>query len=154
MGRATPFALVLLGTVVVLRPADARCRFDGLEADYARAEMVYEATLILAEYIPDEPPYDPDKQPPPEDQYRFVLRVDRVYKGNPGATVEKRKRVDGVQVLSGTPLLLEDQVLRTRLLIFEPGWDSGCSQSKVIDAEVERVMLPRLRSLSAPRMSS
>jgi hypothetical protein len=141
--------LLLLALAGLANPALARCMFAGLEADYARAELVYEATLVLSEYIEDQAPPDPEKQPTPEDVYRFVLRVDRVYKGEPGATVEKRKQVHGVQVLSGSPLLLEEHLLLTRLLIFEPDWDSGCSQSRVIDIDGHDEILAELRAMSA-----
>jgi hypothetical protein len=144
-------ALLLLALAGLANPALARCMFAGLEADYARAELVYEATLVLSEYIEDQAPPDPEKQPTPEDVYRFVLRVDRVYKGEPGATVEKRKQVHGIEMISGTPLRLEDQGVGTRLLIFEPGWDSACSQSAVIDTDLQGKILPQLRAWSAQR---
>jgi len=149
--------LALLALLVSVETS-ARCKFPGLDAEFREATDVYEATLIRAEYLrvkPDSAMDDDARQDlSTKDSYRFLLDVEHVYKGAPGRLVEKSKRVWGVTVTSGTPLHLEELRVGTRLLMFEPHWDSGCSPSAVIDDDTYKQVLPRLRELAAASAAS
>lgn len=142
---------VSVGSLSLPMDAHASCGAIRLSEEFQRASQVYLARLVLTEYVVGEPPPGLDaeaaQEQTPRSQYRFALRVDRVYKGAPGPRVEKSK-FELVNVTSGSPLELERVLVGTQILMFEPEWDSGCSMSSVVDEQVAREILPKLDQLS------
>lgn len=122
-----------------------------MEKAFEQAERVYLATLELAERTRAWPAsdYDPERDEDllAGDDYRFVLRPRRVFKGSPPARVEIRLN-DGVQPVGARGLQLQEQTLGTHLLMFEPHWSSPCSRSGAVDLLVDQKLLARLESLA------
>lgn len=138
-------------------PVLGSCRHDSIQVQYDSASEVYEAILVLSEYIRDKRGDDLDADAAQAlertDTYRFVLEVRQTYKGSTQALVEKRKRVWGPVIVSGPPTLdFENLQVGTRVLIFEPfvpGSTSGCGASAVVDDDIQRQVLPQLSKLQA-----
>lgn len=153
---ARSMALLLLAlTGGVSNALSARCMNLSLEQEFARSTQVYLATLVLSEVIEGRAPpgIDAEQQQEliPPDILRFVFRTGQVYKGSVDERVEKR--VDPSVFMSPTPLRFQDLTLRTQVLMFEPGSASGCSRTTVVDRNVERDILPRLKALSLAEAS-
>ena len=137
-----PAILLLLSSQSI-----ARCRFPSIEEEFKASTAVYTATIVRADFLSEDVvtelnPDSDDGQPVRSSitrNYRFELRVERVYKG----VVEKRVEVfeaDEVLTVVEHELSLLRFPVGTEVLLFWPSWDGGCGNSGSVEYETKSTL--------------